>query len=217
MTKIVGTLGPNSRSVQVISACLTAGMSVARFDISWGSPDYHQETLENLKIAVKSTKKLCAVMLDTAGPEVLVTKVVKKGDTLFLGQYLFTGSETSVWLEVFEVKGDDVGCVARQFLSKLGDLNQTQIFAKIESVEVLLFQKTALYRCNMAGKPAVLTRVVDSMTNNLRPTRAVATDVANAVLDGSDAILLGAETLCGLHPVETVSTVSRICAENWVQ
>ncbi|KAL4014696.1 hypothetical protein IC575_026910 [Cucumis melo] len=189
MTKIVGTLGPNSRSVQVISACLTAGMSVTRFDISWGSPDYHQETLENLKIAVKSTKKLCAVMLDTAGPEVLVTKVVKKGDTLFLGQYLFTGSETSVWLEVFEVKGDDVGCV------------------------VLLFQKTALYRCNMAGKPAVLTRVVDSMTNNLRPTRAVATDVANAVLDGSDAILLGAETLCGLHPVETVSTVSRICAE----
>ncbi|KAL0534979.1 hypothetical protein IC582_029287 [Cucumis melo] len=228
MTKIVGTLGPNSRSVQVISACLTAGMSVARFDISWGSPDYHQETLENLKIAVKSTKKLCAedgfVVLTPnqeleASSELLPTnygglsKVVKKGDTLFLGQYLFTGSETSVWLEVFEVKGDDVGCVARQFLSKLGDLNQTQIFAKIESVEVFLFQKTALYRCNMAGKPAVLTRVVDSMTNNLRPTRAVATDVANAVLDGSDAILLGAETLCGLHPVETVSTVSRICAE----
>ncbi|KGN48226.1 pyruvate kinase 2, cytosolic [Cucumis sativus] len=342
MTKIVGTLGPKSRSVQVISACLTAGMSVARFDFSWGSPDYHQETLENLKIAVKSTKKLCAIMLDTAGPEVLVvnrseksislqedgflvltpnqeleassellpinydglSKVVKKGDTLFLGQYLFTGSETtSVWLEVFEVKGDDVVCVvknsatlvgtmytlhaaeihidlptltdkdkeiiatwgvknkidflslsharhaedvrqARQFLSKLGDLNQTQIFAKIESVEgltnfddilqeadgiilargnlgldlppekVFLFQKTALYRCNMAGKPAVLTRVVDSMTNNLRPTRAEATDVANAVLDGSDAILLGAETLRGLYPVETVSTVSRICAES---
>uniref|UniRef100_A0A9I9E4A2 pyruvate kinase n=1 Tax=Cucumis melo TaxID=3656 RepID=A0A9I9E4A2_CUCME len=60
------------------------------------------------------------------------------------------------------------------------------------------------------------------MTNNLRPTRAVATDVANAVLDGflvpfltggSDAIILGAETLHGLHPVETVSTVSRICVE----
>ncbi|KAL4018606.1 hypothetical protein IC575_022206 [Cucumis melo] len=218
-TKIVGTLGPNSRSVQVISACLTAGMSgmgtfvflfflwwllVALFDFSSGSPDYHQETLENLKISVKSTKKLCAedgfVVLTAnqkleASSELLLinygglSKVVKKGDTLFLGQYLFTGSETSVWLEVFEVKGDDVGCV------------------------VFLFQKTALYRCNMAGKPAVLTRMVDSMTNNLRPTRAVATDVANAVLDGSDAIILGAKTLRGLHPVETVSTVSRICAE----
>ncbi|XP_020960056.1 pyruvate kinase 1, cytosolic-like [Arachis ipaensis] len=65
----------------------------------------------------------------------------------------------------------------------------------------------------MAGKPAVLTRVVDSMTDNLRPTRAEATDVANTILDGSDAILLGAETLRGLYPIETISTFGRICSE----
>ncbi|PPR92507.1 hypothetical protein GOBAR_AA28174 [Gossypium barbadense] len=341
MTKIVGTLGPKSRSVEVISGCLKAGMSVARFDFSWHDPEYHKETLENLKAAVKLTKKLCAVMLDTVGAEMQVvnksekaisleadatvvltpdagqeassellpinfdglSKAVKKGDTIFIGQYLFTGSETtSVWLEVSEVKGDDVVCViknsatlagslftlhgsqiriglptltdkdkevistwgvqnkidflslsytrhaedvrqAREFLSKLGDLYQTQIFAKIENIEglnhfdeilqeadgiilsrgnlgidlppekVFLFQKAALYKCNMAGKPAVVTRVVDSMTDNLRPTRAEATDVANAVLDGSDAILLGAETLRGLYPVETISTVGKICSE----
>ena len=57
-------------------------------------------------------------------------------------------------------------------------------------VQVFLFQKAALYKCNMAGKPAVLTRVVDSMTDNLRPTRAEATDVANAVLDGMWVLLL---------------------------
>ncbi|KAE8700126.1 Detected protein of confused Function [Hibiscus syriacus] len=65
----------------------------------------------------------------------------------------------------------------------------------------------------MVGKPAVVTRVVDSMTDNPRPTRAEATDVANAVLDGSDAIILGAEALRGLYPVEFVSTVGKICAE----
>nr|XP_034922489.1 pyruvate kinase-like isoform X6 [Populus alba] len=70
--------------------------------------------------------------------------------------------------------------------------------------KVFLFQKTVVFKCNMAGKPAVVTLVVDSMTENLRPPRAEATDVANAILD---------ETLRGLYPVETFSTVGRICAE----
>lgn len=56
--------------------------------------------------------------------------------------------------------------------------------------QVFLFQKSAVYKCNMAGKPAVVTRVVDSMTDNLRPTRAEATDVANAVLDGKSLVYL---------------------------
>ncbi|XP_037470753.1 pyruvate kinase 2, cytosolic-like isoform X2 [Triticum dicoccoides] len=69
---------------------------------------------------------------------------------------------------------------------------------------MFLFQKFALHKCNMTGKPAAVTCVVDSMMDNLRPTRADATDVANAVLDGSDAILLG------LHPVETITTAEKV-------
>lgn len=64
-TKIVCTLGPASRSVEMIQKLLKAGMNVARFNFSHGTHEYHQETLNNLKSAMQSTGILCAVMLDT--------------------------------------------------------------------------------------------------------------------------------------------------------
>ncbi|XP_044448561.1 pyruvate kinase 1, cytosolic [Triticum aestivum] len=106
---------------------------------------------------------------------------------------------------------------AHEFFSKLGDLSQTLIFAKIENLEVNnMYFSLLSYFVRSLGvliSETVVTRVVGRMTDNLRPTRPEATDVANAVLDGSDAILLGAETLRGLYPVETISTLGRICAE----
>jgi hypothetical protein len=59
----------------------------------------------------------------------------------------------------------------------------------------------------VAGKPVIMTRIVDTMDVSPRPTRAEATDVANAVLDGADAFLLGAETLRGRFPVSAGSRV----------
>ncbi|CAI5460153.1 unnamed protein product [Closterium sp. Yama58-4] len=341
LTKIVGTVGGNSKTVEQLSALLEAGMTAARFDFSVNDQENHQETYENLRAAMKKTHRMCAVVYDTHGPEITIfnsssatvtmtagstvvlsgdkdqpvtahalplacpqlAKAVKPGDEVFVGRYLFTGSETtSVWLKVEEVKGDDIVCTvtntaelqgdfftvhaaqvdtdmpilskvderhlstwgvnclphviflsftrnaedvryARKYLAQLGKLSQAFIFAKIESIQglrkideilaeadglvlgrgdlgidlpaekVFLMQKVAIYKANMAGKPCVISRVVDTMTDTPRPTRAEATDVANAVLDGVDAIMLGAETLRGLYPTETVSTVRLICAE----
>lgn len=64
-TKIVCTLGPASRSVEMIEKLLKAGMNVARFNFSHGTHQYHQETLDNLRTAMQNTRILCAVMLDT--------------------------------------------------------------------------------------------------------------------------------------------------------
>ena len=72
LTKVICTIGVNSRTVEELSKLLEAGMSVARFDFSWGSHEYHTETLMNLRQAMKNTKILCATMLDTCGSEVAV-------------------------------------------------------------------------------------------------------------------------------------------------
>ena len=90
-------------------------------------------------------------------------------------------------------------------------LSRGNLGIDLPAEKMFLTQKLLLAKCNMMSKAAIITRVVDTMTDTPRPTRAEATDVANAVLDGADVIMLGAETLRGKFPVESVTTVLSIC------
>ncbi len=328
-TKIVCTIGPASRSPEVLETLLTAGMNIARLNFSHGEFEQHKTDIETIKSVADKLGKPVAIMADLPGPKIRIGdlaeeeielvnqqplilttdtvigtaekisvnlpklhEVVKKGRHIFL-------NDGFIQLKVEAIRGHDIHCrvivggpirsrkglnvpdvelgidiftdkdkaIARfalengvdalslSFVENGSDIEQLRSFAadlgfdpfiiaKIERSQAItnlddilratdglmvargdlgveipiaripIVQKRIVSKANQLGKPVITaTHMLESMIDNVIPTRAEATDVANAILDGTDCVMLSGESAIGKHAAESVQTLSNIAVE----
>ncbi len=102
---------------------------------------------------------------------------------------------------------EDILSVSDGVMVARGDLG-----TEVPSEMVPIYQKQMINTCRRLGKISIVaTEMLETMMDNIRPKRAETSDIANAVLDGTDAVMLSGETTVGKHPVETVAAMANIC------
>jgi pyruvate kinase len=325
--KIIATLGPASRSPELLRALILAGMDVARVNMSHGTHQEHAATIEAARAAAAELERPLAILLDLSGPKIrtgrlrdhkmvslqagqrltITTREVPGDSTIISTNYIHLPKDVSIGdrilladglieLRVEQVGQTEVECrvvnggelgenkginlpgvklsapsltekdhadlrfgleqqvdyIALSFVRNARDCIGAQtlieflgarlpLIAKIEKREALedldqiidvcdgvmvargdlgvetsvesvpFYQKQIIAKANAAEKLVITaTQMLESMTHEPRPTRAEASDVANAILDGTDAVMLSAETAIGDYPAQAVETMARI-------
>ncbi|HHG74206.1 MAG TPA: pyruvate kinase [Persephonella sp.] len=192
----------------VLTTVIVGGMISSRKGVNFPSvkidiPALTEKDREDIKFGIKIGVDIIALSFVKSADEVISTKkFIKqaKGDTP-----VFAKIEKHEAIDDIDniIKVSDGIMVAR------GDLG-----VEIDMEKVPVLQKMIISKCNNAGKPVITaTQMLTSMLTSPRPTRAEVSDIANAVLDGTDAVMLSDETAVGKYPVEAVKVMKRTIQE----
>ncbi len=170
------------------------------------SPSYDfpgDKTLEALSFAIDQKSDFIALSTVRNAKEVYTIR--NRIESNEYNPFIVSKIERADALENF----DDILEASDGIMVARGDMG---VEVPLSSVPVI--QKNLISKCNIMGKPVITaTQMLESMVNSTIPTRAEVTDVANAVFDGTDAIMLSAETSIGKYPVQTVELMSEIALE----
>ncbi|NTW71719.1 MAG: pyruvate kinase [Eubacteriaceae bacterium] len=173
-------------------------------DVKIQLPAITQKDIDDIKFGINAGVDFIAASFVRKREDVLSIRKVLESNN---GEYIQIISKIENREGVNNI--DDILAVSDGIMVARGDLG-----VEISPEEVPLVQKDIIKKCNLAGKPVITaTQMLDSMMRNPRPTRAEVTDVANAIFDGTDAIMLSGETAAGKYPVEAVETMYRIAVK----
>ncbi|QCX34478.1 pyruvate kinase [Caloramator sp. E03] len=164
-------------------------------------PALTEKDIEDIKFGIKQGVDIIAASFIRKAADVIAIRKVLENNG---GEGILIVSKIENQEGVDNI--DDIIKFSDAIMVARGDLG-----VAIPTEDVPVVQKMIIEKCNIAGKPVITaTQMLDSMIRNPRPTRAEASDVANAIFDGTDAIMLSGETANGKYPIEAVSTMARI-------